>query len=200
MKLVSIAIFLTVTFFTSCQNRDEKGSTDANNTELTKKETDSTRGDKPAENTTANNIAPDQASINFATKAASGGIMEIEAGKLAQQNAKSQRVKDFGSMMVADHGKANAELMSIASSNNVTIPAAMLSEHKKHVDMMSKMKGEAFDKHYMSMMVNDHNKDIAEFTKQANSANNDAFKAFAAKTLPTLQKHLDSAKAIHGGK
>jgi putative membrane protein len=103
-------------------------------------------------------------------------------------------------MMVTDHGKANEELKSLAAANNVTIPTTLLPEHQKHIDMMSKMKGDAFDKHYMSMMVNDHKKDIGEFQKEANSTSNDAFKAFAAKTLPVLQKHLDSAQAIHGKK
>ena len=63
--------------------------------------------------------------------------------------------------------------------------------------MAGQMKGEDFDKHYIDMMLNDHKEDIDEFKKEANNSNNDAFKSFAGKTLPTLQKHLDSAQAIH---
>ncbi|HUS03040.1 MAG TPA: DUF4142 domain-containing protein, partial [Chitinophagaceae bacterium] len=159
-------------------------------------------GDKPADASSSqvSTSPPSQESIDFVTKAASGGLMEVQLGQLAQQNAKSQRVKNFGSMMVTDHSKANDELKSLAASNNVTIPSALLSEHQKHMDMMGKMKAGDFDKHYMDMMVNDHKKDIGEFQKEANSSSNDAFKSFAAKTLPTLQKHLDSAQAIHNKK
>lgn len=196
----SFVLFMVMLSMAACNNRDENGSTDTSNTNSSKAVTDSTRGDKPS-----NMIAPQTAgttatkeSIDFATKAAGGGMMEVEAGKLAQQNAKSQRVKDFGNMMVGDHSKANDELKGLATANNITMPARLPDDLQKHIDMMSKMTGDTFDKHYMDMMVNDHKEDIGEFKKEANSSVNDAFKAFAAKTLPTLQKHLDSALAIHG--
>lgn len=200
MKKVSIALlFLFGTLsFTACDNRDESGTTDTSNSGMSKNETDSTRGDKPGDTSAqTSNTPPSQESIDFVTKAASGGMMEVQLGQVAQQKAKSQRVKDFASMMVTDHNKANEELKSLAVSNNITVPATLLPEHQKHIEMMSKMSGSAFDNHYMDMMVNDHKKDIAEFQKQANAATNDAFKSFAANTLPTLQKHLDSAQAIN---
>ena len=201
MKKVIMAVLLisATLFFTACGG---DSTTDTSNTNSSKDSTDSTRGDKPADTMSPQtvNTPPSQESIDFVNKAATGGMMEVEAGKLAQQNAKSQRVKDFGSMMVTDHSQANEELKSLASANNVTVPTALPPEHQKHIDMMSKMKGDAFDKHYMSMMVNDHKKVMAEFEKEANGETNDPFKAFAAKTLPTLKKHLDSANAINGKK
>jgi len=201
MKKVSIAVlFLSAAlFFAACNNRDENGSTDTSNTNSSKSGTDSTRGDKPADTTSiANNYAPDKESLNFVTKAASGGMLEVQLGQLAQQKAKSQRVKDFGSMMVTDHSKANNELKSLASSQNITVSSAMLPDHQKHYDMMSKMSGADFDKHYIDMMLDDHKADINEYRKAANRSGNDVFKSFAGKTLPTLQKHLDSAQAIRG--
>jgi len=202
MKQLSMALLFIAIFFTACVNRDENGSTDTSNTNFTKSETDSTRGDNPPDSS-ANQVSatpPDKTSMDFAMKAASGGMMEVEAGKLAQQNAKSDRVKSFGMMMVADHSKANDELKSIAAANNINIPTAMMPQHQKHIDLMTKMKGDAFDKHYIDMMVNDHVKDVDDFKKEANHTNNDAVKSFAAKTLPVLQMHLDSAKAIKSKK
>jgi predicted outer membrane protein len=70
--------------------------------------------------TMSTNMAPlDKMDQDFVMKAASGGMMEVELGNMAQQNASSQRVKDFGSMMVRDHSKANDELMSFASRRNL---------------------------------------------------------------------------------
>ncbi len=200
MKRLSIAfLFLAATcIFAACNNRDENGSTDTSNTNASHSVTDSTRGDKPANTSSmVNNTLPNKASMDFVTKAASGGMLEVQLGQLAQQNSKSHRVKDFGNMMVTDHSKANDELKSLAASNNITVSPTLLPDHQKHLDMMSKMKGAGFDKHYMDMMVSDHKEDIDEFKKEANNSNNDAFKSFASKTLPTLQKHLDSAQAIH---
>ena len=200
-NLVLLAAIITM-IFTACHNRDEHGSTDTSNTDASHSVTDSTRGDKSAETTPTpiSTVQASQESIEFANKAATGGMMEVELGKLAQQNAKSQRVKDFGSMMVTDHSQANEELKRLASENNITLPASLPADQQQHIDLMSKMKADAFDNHYMDMMVNDHKGDIGEFKKEAAGSNHDAFNTFAAKTLPTLQKHLDSAMAISGKK
>lgn len=202
MKKLNTMLLAAITslIFTACHNRDEHGSTDTSNTDASHSVTDSTRGDKSTETTTTptSAVPASQESIEFANKAATGGMMEVELGKLAQQNAKSQRVKDFGSMMVTDHSQANDELKRLATENNITLPASLPADQQKHIDLMSKLKDEAFDKHYIDMMVNDHKGDIAEFKKEAGGSTHNAFNTFAAKTLPTLQKHLDSAMAIHG--
>lgn len=142
----------------------------------------------------------DSATVMFVTKAASGGMMEVQLGQLAQQQAGSQRVKDFGAMMVRDHGKANDELKSLASAKNVTISDSLTAEHKRHVTNLQNKKGSAFDKAYMSMMVQDHQKDIQEFEKASNNLSDGEIKAFATRTLPILKTHLDSATAINRGK
>lgn len=131
----------------------------------------------------------------FVVKAAMGGMMEVEAGNMAQSNAMSDRVKNYGMMMVNDHSKANSELMSLVAGR-VTIPTELPADMKKHGEAMMKMKGKDFDKHYMSMMLTDHKKDIALFEKQASSGGDADLKAFAAKTLPTLKMHMDSVQAI----
>jgi putative membrane protein len=148
--------------------------------------------------TSTMNKAPlDKDATEFVTKAASGGMMEVELGKVAQQKAQNQRVKDFGSMMVTDHTQANDELKSIVSSKNGSVPSAMMPEHQKHVDELNNKTGAAFDKSYMKMMLEDHKKDVAEFKKTSEKSTDADIKNFAAKTLPVLQKHLDSAKAIN---
>jgi putative membrane protein len=50
----------------------------------------------------------------------------------------------------------------------------------------------------MNMMLDDHKKDVAEFRKAADKCTEPSLKDFASKTLPVLEKHLDSAKAITG--
>lgn len=100
--------------------------------------------------------------------------------------------------MVKDHTQANTELKALAANKNVSIPPAMNEEHQKHVSEMREKTGDAFDKAYMSMMVDDHQKDVSDFEGASNKAGDANLKAFAAKTLPVLRMHLDSAKAING--
>lgn len=137
-------------------------------------------------------------SNDFVTKAADGGMMEVELAKIAQTNGSSAAVKDYGKMLETDHSKANAELMSIATGDNIAAPKTMSEMHAMHVKELQAKTGADFDKAYIKMMVEDHNKDIAEFKKASTSNDNAKVKAFAAKTLPVLQMHLTKAKAIQG--
>lgn len=136
----------------------------------------------------------------FAMKAAVGGMTEVESGKVAQQNGQSDRVKSYGSMMVNDHTAANQELMSLASNKGLTLPTALPADAQKHVDAMKAMKGKSFDSHYVSMMLSDHKKDVAEFEKESKNGKDADLKAWATKTLPTLRAHLDSIQAISKAK
>lgn len=133
----------------------------------------------------------------FAMKAAGGSMFEVEAGKIAQQNAQSERVKGYGAMMVQDHQASNQDLISIAQSSGLTIPTTLPPDKQQMVDQLRNLRGRQFDSRYMGMMVEDHQKTIADFQQQANSGSNGNLKAFAQKSLPVLQKHHDSATAIN---
>jgi putative membrane protein len=131
----------------------------------------------------------------FIMEAARGGMAEVELGQLASDKAQSDAVKQFAQRMVTDHGKANDELKSLAQSKNVTLPAELDAKHKSTKDRLSKLSGAQFDRAYMQEMVSDHQKDVSEFRKQSQSAKDAELKAWAAKTLPTLQEHLQMAQA-----
>lgn len=202
-KLLSSLICLSAAFVWSCNNSGTTSSTstDSSNhtTTTTTDSSGSNMGTPNNNNITVNNTPLSKADSSFVLEAAIGGLMEVEGGKIAQDNAKSQRVKDFGSMMVTDHSKANDELKSYASSHGITIPDKLPAAMQKHLDAMKSMKGAAFDKHYVSMMADDHQKDVAKFKKEANDANDAQLKTWAGNTLPVLQKHLDSIQAIKKG-
>lgn len=133
----------------------------------------------------------------FAVKAANGGMLEVELGRLAQEKAQSKEVKEFGAMMVTDHSKANKELKALATLKDITLPATLGEDMQKHVNDLTKLSGKDFDKKYVSMMVDDHKEDIELFKKTAEDDKADAsVKAFATKTLPTLQKHLEHITAL----
>jgi len=133
-------------------------------------------------------------SNKFATNAAQGGMAEVELGRLATQRAGDVSVREFGARMVADHGRANSELKSIAGQKGIQLPTELNSEQKSEMEKLSKMSGAEFDKEYMSAMLKDHETDVKDFDTQAKEGNDPEIKAFAGKTLPTLQQHLQMAQ------
>jgi len=108
--------------------------------------------------------------------------MEVAMGNLADQNGQSEDVKSFGKRMVTDHGKANEELKSIAEKKGVKLPS------KEPTEKWSS------DKAYMNMMVEDHEKDLAEFQDEATNGSDPDVKKFAEDTAKVVQEHLDLAK------
>jgi putative membrane protein len=134
----------------------------------------------------------------FVTKAARGGMAEVELGKLAADKASSDAVKKFGQRMVDDHGKANDELKTLAQSKNITLPSDIGPAEKALHDRLMKLSGPAFDQAYMKAMVSDHVKDVNEFRMESKSGKDAEVKAWAAKTLPTLEEHLKMARDTNG--
>jgi putative membrane protein len=136
------------------------------------------------------------ADSKFVKEAAVGGMEEVSLGQLAAQKATDPDVKNFGQKMVDDHSKANDQLKQVASQKGITVPSALPASKQKEVDHLSKLSGAAFDKKYVSMMVQDHKKDVAEFKKESTKAKDSDVKSFASTTLPTLQDHLKMIEDI----
>jgi putative membrane protein len=139
----------------------------------------------------------DTADATFVREAAASSTAEVEHGELATQNASSADVKQFAKRMVDDHTKANSELKSIASKKQITIPAELTGKHKAMQDKLSKLQGAEFDKAYMAHMVTAHQEAVNLFQREAKSGKDDEVKAWAEKTLPTLQEHLKMARDIN---
>ncbi|HEY7170483.1 MAG TPA: DUF4142 domain-containing protein [Vicinamibacterales bacterium] len=134
----------------------------------------------------------------FVMDAARGGMAEVELGKLAGDKAQSEQVKQFGHRMAQDHAKANDELKSLAQQKNIMLPSTLDAKDKATVDRLSKLSGAAFDRAYMQDMLQDHRKDVNEFRKESQSGKDPEVKAWAAKTLPTLEEHLRLAQSTSG--
>jgi putative membrane protein len=141
-----------------------------------------------------------QTADQFVKEAAVGGMTEVDLGKLAKDKGSSDTVKQFGQKMVDDHSRINDDLKTVAKKKNIDLPTALDAKHQAVVDRLSKLSGAEFDRAYSTEMVRDHQEDVKEFQKQANSASDPDVKSFASNNLPTLQEHLKMAKDMSKGK
>ena len=135
--------------------------------------------------------SPAASDTAFANKAAVSGLAEVALGKMAAAKGASAEVKNFGNMMVKDHGAANEELKSIAQKKNLTLPTGLDAEHQAKSDSLSKLSGKDFDKAYIKVMIDGHHKTLAIMNTEANGGQDVDLKAFAKKTAPIVQHHLD---------
>lgn len=133
----------------------------------------------------------------FMMEAAGDGMYEVAVGKLAAEKANSPAVKKFGETMVSDHTKANNELKQLASTKGVTLPGELPADKKVELERLSKASGASFDKQFVQTVgLKDHMADIKKFETAARESQDPQLKAFAQKTLPTLQQHHSTAEKL----
>lgn len=184
-----MAISVTTLAFQACSG----GNKDAKET------ADSLNMSKDTTSNVANTggIAVGEEDSKFATTAAAGGIAEVEMGKLALEKSTNAQVKEFATMMVSDHGKVNTELASIAGMKNITLPTMIDEDHQKKINDLTKKTGMDFDKAYVNSMVDGHKSTLKLMEKEAKDGQDADLKAFASKTAPMVQSHLDMIQKIH---
>lgn len=127
----------------------------------------------------------------FLVKAAEINVEEIELGKLAQESATKKEIKDLGKMMETAHQKAQAELSTLASRKNISIPAGPTDKAKEAYKKLTSKSGKDFDKEYSNMMVMGHKDAINLFEKASKNSKDPDISAFAEKMLPELNMHLE---------
>ena len=140
---------------------------------------------------------------DFIANAAKGNRAEVTLGKMVESKTKDPSVRQFAQQMVKDHTTALNELTQLAQSKNITLPEGLPDDATALQSKLSSASGKALDKDYMDSMVDDHKKDVSEFQDASQNAKDPDVKQWAAKTLPTLQAHLQKAEQIDakvGGK
>ena len=75
----------------------------------------------------------------FAQKAAEGGLIEVQLGQLAQQQAKDEQLIQFGERMVQDHGRANEKLMAIAEQKAIQLPQELSGDAQQKYEEMQQL-------------------------------------------------------------
>ena len=134
---------------------------------------------------------------SFMKDAAEGGNAEVAASQIALTQSGSADVKTFAQMMVDDHGKAGTELKGLADQKGVKVSDTPSLAKKTEIKMLSERKGSSFDQHYAdSIGVKAHQDTIKLFQKEVDKGSDADVKAWASKTLPTLQHHLEAARVL----
>lgn len=136
------------------------------------------------------------ADSSFMKNAAESSFAEIDAGNLALQKGSAAEVKAFAQKMVDDHKKADGELQGLAASKGVKLPTEATMVAKGKAKLLEKRDGTGFDHAYAENQVSAHKDAVKLFEKAAKDAKDADVKAWAAKTLPTLQHHLQEAQAL----
>jgi len=155
---------------------------------------DDSKKEAESENKEAFKGSDTKEDAEWAVKIADGGMLEVRVAELAQTNAKSSDVKSFAQMMIKDHSMANDELKALAEKKGIALPATLSNSSQDKYDDLAKKTGKDFDEAYSDMMVDDHQKTVDAFKKEADKGNDPDIKSWASGKIATLEHHLEMAK------
>lgn len=131
---------------------------------------------------------------DFVAEAVASEYAEIKMAQLAIERSTNADVKAMATMLEADHTKTLNELKALAQTKAITIPVEEKDGAKNDIQKLRDEDIKDFDKKWINEMKDEHKDCIDKFEKRADKAEDADIKAFAAKTLPHLQMHLDKIK------
>lgn len=132
---------------------------------------------------------PSQGAQQFVTKAAQGGMFEVQSSQVAQTKAQNAEVKSFARDMIRDHSKANADLKTLTTKVGVRVPEQLDAEHAEKLRRLQAASGAEFDRTYVEQQVQAHEQSVTLFRDYSQSGDNAELRSFATRTLPVLQQH-----------
>ncbi|HEP6428297.1 MULTISPECIES: DUF4142 domain-containing protein [Burkholderia] len=131
----------------------------------------------------------------FVDKAGMIGKVERQAGQLALDRSSNADVKAFARRMVDDHARIADELRHIGAQKGVPVQTRMLVDPE--VTALRAKDGRAFDAAYVALAgPRAHEAAVRLYETEAKEGRDPQLRAFAARTLPTLNAHLSAARQL----
>ena len=131
----------------------------------------------------------------FLHDAIQGDNSETRLGALIAAHGSSAAVRSFGRTLERDHSAAKVQAAAVARRMHVPVPSSMMPEARSEYAKLERLRGRAFDREVRRYMINDHQKDIADFEKQARKGERQTA-SLARAQLPVLRKHLRIAESL----
>lgn len=135
---------------------------------------------------------------DFVMEAASSDMFEIESSKLAVERA-DEKTKAFAQQMITDHQKTADELKQMVEGGNLqaAIPTSMMEAHQEQMEELQALQGDEFTNAYQAAQEDVHEDAVDLFQRYGSEGDNAELKAWAAKTVPALEHHLQMAEQLN---
>jgi putative membrane protein len=125
---------------------------------------------------------------DFVAKAATAGHEEVADARQALKDSNRADVKRVAAMLRRDHMMADHKLAQIAKHDGLSLPP--------HGSIPQSTATNYSDSDYIQSQIKAHEEAIALFQNESQNGQDPQLKAFAQKTLPKLEHHLQALQAL----
>ncbi len=143
----------------------------------------------------AASAAPSDQDTTYLRAAHQSNLAEIAGGKIAQQKAEDQQVKDLGARFVADHTKLDAALKQTASTLGVTLPSAPNAEQQALAARYRDASAARFDALFVATQMDAHMKAMRLGQTEIADGSDAQAKKAAQDAAPVVASHHDALEA-----
>lgn len=155
-----------------------------------------------------NGMIADNAAIPAATMANSGqeyaamvaasDLYEIESGRLAREKTQDAEIRDLAQMIVTDHEKSTADLLTAAQQAQpaITVTPEMNAEQQSMMQALRSANGDRFDQEYLRQQVAAHEKALALVRHFAQNGDVEGLRQHASTVSGPIQRHLEQARTL----
>lgn len=147
----------------------------------------------------AAHVNPYSLDKDFIKSAVESCATEMHLGKLAQEKASSDAVKELGKRMVEANAQTNQQLQGAAVVLKMQLPDDLPRKARKAEDKLAKLSGEQFDRAYARIAADEEKLAVRQFEREAQTGKLQGMKDFAAKNLPGEHERERLAEALAGG-
>jgi putative membrane protein len=112
------------------------------------------------------------------------------------EKSSDPQVLQFAQRMIADHGRANEELVGIATKEGLAVPTTPGLANTAARKELETLSGTEFDSAYINRMVEGHSAAIELFSN-ATWISDRVLAVFARRSLPIIKEHKSLADSIN---
>jgi putative membrane protein len=135
----------------------------------------------------------------FLVQAVTMSNADMRLSEQASRNASDPKVKEFADRMVKEHKQLDERLAEQGRNLKVAVLAGNEEETKAKLDQLGKLKGADYDRAYVQMMVEDHERAAQLFDGYSKNAKDPGLKTFSTDATKSIKEHLDEARKLFDG-
>jgi putative membrane protein len=138
------------------------------------------------------------AELDFVTRASNANLFAVEESRLALDRTGDLKLKSFARQMVADHKRAEAELLSAAEESGALVPTALDEEHQARLTTLQGKSGADFDKGYVADQGENHSNALTLYADYMLWGEYEKLQALAIRMIPITEAQLKQAQVLAG--
>jgi putative membrane protein len=137
-----------------------------------------------------------RADAEFLRDVDAGHFLEVRLGRLAEEKGRNDAVKRLGKRMEEDHSAMLKQWSDMAARNGMGHKSGMGPNHRVKLERLEKLSGAAFDRGYITLMIQNHQDYLNYWRKEGRAAHSAPVRRLVNQGIPILQEHQDMAKRI----